>query len=84
MEDKGGNLIENLLDLDFDSPSSGPSMPTPPNAAIPAKTDQLLDLLSMDAPLPVASTPAPAMQYPVLLSAENGKGLEISGKFVKK
>ena len=74
----GATLIENLLDLDFDAPS--PSAP-----AIPGKTNQLLDLMSMDAPLPPASTGAVSAEatftqpQSLFLSAESTQGLEING-----
>ena len=72
----GANLIENLLDLDFDSPSPTAGA----SSSIPTKTNQLLDLLSMDEPL---SAPSQSISQPpsVLLSAESAEGLEIVGSF---
>ncbi len=66
-----GNLIENLLDLDFDVPAIQPG-------AVASKTDNLMDLLSMDMSGP--STPVQA----VLIAAETAHGFELKGAFSKR
>jgi hypothetical protein len=76
-----GNLIENLLDLDF----GAPSVTTPSNPVIETKTSQVMDLLSMD--LEPMSTPAsvtsptPQESY---LTSESAQGLELKGSFAKR
>jgi hypothetical protein len=70
-----GNLIENLLDLDFGVSTTAPA------EAIQTKTDTLVDLLSMD--LEPAPNAVP-VNYESFLTPESAQGLDLKGCFIKR
>ncbi|KAJ3309825.1 hypothetical protein HDV04_005604 [Boothiomyces sp. JEL0838] len=81
-----GNLIGDLLDLDFGAPPTTNISPV-----VQTKTSNLMDLLDMDmgGPItPATTTPSlsspPATQQETFLSGANAKGLEMLGNFASR
>ncbi|KAJ3271359.1 hypothetical protein HDV01_006864 [Terramyces sp. JEL0728] len=84
-----GNLIGDLLDLDFGAPPTTNVTP-----AVQTKTSNLMDLLDMDMSGPVTpATTTPSLSSPptgqptqqeTFLSAASAKGLEILGNFASR
>jgi hypothetical protein len=70
-----GNLIGNLLDLDF-----GNNNPAPSNPKIEKKTNEIIDLLSMD----IEPESFNFVKKDVFLAPENAQGLELLGAFSKR
>jgi hypothetical protein len=70
-----GNLIENLLDLDFGAPSTS----TASSPAFDKKNSLVMDLLSMDLE-PMASL----TKQEIFLTAENAQGLDLRGNFTNR
>lgn len=81
----GGVLIENLLDLDFGGDTATSPASQGASQTVQSKTDNLLDLMSMDIPSTssgLASSPSAPQE--TFLTPESAQGLSLTGAFAKR